>query len=105
VPNLPETTAVAGLSWTAARDWRVNLDLQWVGERYVLNPRFAAAQAKVDGYLLVNGRFGLPLARLGLGVDGEIFLVGENLADEEYEYRIGYPMPGRAVNLGLELSF
>jgi outer membrane cobalamin receptor len=55
--------------------------------------------------LLVNGRVGLPLARLGLGVDGEIFLVGENLADEEYEYRIGYPMPGRAVNLGLELSF
>jgi outer membrane cobalamin receptor len=105
VPNLPETTAVAGLSWTAAGHWRMNLDLQWVGERYVLNPRFAAAQAKVDGYLLVNGRVGLPLARLGLGVDGEIFLVGENLADEEYEYRIGYPMPGRAVNLGLELSF
>jgi iron complex outermembrane receptor protein len=105
VPNLPETTAVAGLSWTAATDWRVNLDLQWVGGRYVLNPRFAATQAKVDGYLLVNGRFGVPLAWLGLGVDGEIFLVGENLADGEYEYRIGYPMPGRAVNVGLELSF
>ncbi len=105
VPNLPETTAVAGLSWSAASDWRVTADLQWVDEQYVLNPRFAPGQAKVGGYLLVNGRIGLPLAWLGLGVDGEIFVVGENLADEEYEYRIGYPMPGRMWSLGLDVSF
>ena len=105
VPNLPETTAVAGLSWTTPGAWRVAADVQWVDERSVLNPRFAPVQARVDGYLLVNGRLGVPLARLGLGVDGEVFLVGENLTDADYEYRVGYPMPGRTFNVGLDVSF
>jgi outer membrane receptor protein involved in Fe transport len=105
VPNLPETTAVAGLSYTARSAWRLNLDAQWVDDRYVLNPRFAPGQARVDGYLLVNGRAGIPLRWLGLGVDGEIFVAGENLGDEDYEYRIGYPMPGRSWNLGVDLGF
>jgi outer membrane receptor protein involved in Fe transport len=55
--------------------------------------------------VLVNGRIGIPLAQLGLGGAGEIFVAGQNLGDEEYEYRIGYPMPGRTWNLGLGISF
>jgi len=105
VPNLPRSTVVGGLSWTASNAWRLNLDAEWVGERYILNPRFAPGQAEVDGYLLVNGRAGIPLRWFGLGADGEIFVTGENLADEEYQHRIGYPMPGRTVNLGLEVAF
>jgi outer membrane receptor protein involved in Fe transport len=102
---MPKTTAVGGLSWTAASAWRLNVDVEWVDDRYVLNPRFAPGQAKVDGYLLANGKLGLPLSWLGIGVDGEVFVAGHNLADEEYEYRIGYPMPGRTWNLGLDIRF
>ncbi len=49
VPNLPETTGVAGLTWSGAAGWRLNLDLQWVDSRYVLNPRFTDVQTPVGG--------------------------------------------------------
>lgn len=38
-------------------------------------------------------------------LDGAIFVVCENLTDEQYEYRVGYPMPGRMVHLGVEFKF
>lgn len=105
VPNHPRSTAVGGLGYTGRSGWRVNFDLQWVDERYVLNPRFAPFQAKVDSYVLVNGKVEMPMRHLGIGVDGEVFLAGENLADVDYQYRIGYPMPGRTVNLGIDVRF
>jgi len=105
VPNLPKSTMVGGLSWTASTAWRLNLDAEWVGDRYILNPRTTQDQAEVDGYVLLNGRAGIPLRWLGLGIGGEIFIVGENLADEDYQHRIGYPMPGRTINVGLDVSF
>ncbi len=106
VPNLPRTTAVAGMSYSAASAWRLNVDLEWVDERYVLNPRFAPGQSHVAGHLVIDGRLGLPIRWLGLGgVNGEIFASGQNLGDELYEYRPGYPMPGRTVNVGLDVSF
>jgi outer membrane receptor protein involved in Fe transport len=105
VANLPKTTAVGGMSWIAASDLRLNLDAEWVDRRFILNPRFAPGQADVDGHLLVNGRVGPPLRWLGLDAGGEIFVAGQNLADQEYEYRIGYPMPGRTLSLGADIGF
>ncbi len=105
VPDLPETTAVGGMSYLGAGDWRLNLDVQWVGAHDVLNPRFSPVQASVDAYVLANGRIGVPVAWLGLGGGGELFLVAENLLDERYEYRIGYPMPGRTWQVGVDLPF
>ncbi len=104
VPNMPETTAVVGLNWSA-ESWRLHLDAEWVDEQSVLNPRFASSQARVDSHLLVNSRLALPLPRLGLPFGGELFAAVENLADETYEYRIGYPMPGRAWSVGLDVRF
>jgi hypothetical protein len=75
-----------------------------VTDNPILNPPFAPGQAKVDGNLLVNGKAGIPLRWLGLQVGGEIFVAGQNLAAEEYELRIGYPMPGRAWNPGIDIG-
>jgi outer membrane receptor protein involved in Fe transport len=76
-----------------------------VDERYILNPRFASGNVKVDGYFLANAKLAMPWRLLGLELDGSIFLVGENLSDEEYEYRVGYPMPGRMWQLGIDVAF
>lgn len=105
VPNVPRTTAVGGLAWTGPGEVKLNCDLQWVGERYVLNPRYASVQAEVDGYLLVNAKLDIPWPLLGLRAEGSLFLAGENLTNEAYEYRIGYPMPGRAVQAGFSFGF
>jgi outer membrane cobalamin receptor len=96
-------TAVGGLAWSSARGWNLNVDLQWVDDRYVLNPRYAAGEVEVGAYFLANARLSLPLRWLGIHGDGSIFIFGENLTGEEYEYRVGYPMPGRMVQVGLDI--
>ena len=105
VPNAPDVTAVSGVTYAWGDGWRASVDAEWVDERYVLNPRFAASQALVPSYLLVNGRFAAPLPLEGLGLAGEVSLAVENLGDESYEHRLGYPMPGRTAILGAEVRF
>ena len=105
VPNLPEITAVGGLTWTSNPGWRLNLDLQWVDERYILNPRFVSGEVRVGSYFLANAKATLPWRLLGLDADGGIFLSGDNLTGEDYEYRPGYPMPGTMIHLGIDVGF
>lgn len=105
VPNLPRSTAVGGLTWLAPGDCRLSLDLQWVDDRYILNPRYASGSAAVDSYLLANAKFGVPWQLLGLDLGGSLFIFGENLGDEDYEHRLGYPMPGRTIQVGVEVEF
>ena len=105
VPNAPEWSFSAGVNWIPARGWTVSLDGQSVSESYVLNPRFATSQVAVDGYTLLHVRtsrafsFGTP------GWIMELHLDGENLTDETYEFRPGYPMPGRSWMAGVTLTF
>jgi outer membrane cobalamin receptor len=105
VPNLPDTTATAGLSWATASGFRMNLDAQYLSERSVLNPRFAPGQAPVGAFTLVNGRGAMPLQWLRLPPSGELFVAVENLLDEDYEYRVGYPMPGLTWTAGVDITF
>jgi len=105
VPNLPRATAVAGATWSGTGGWRLNLDLQWVDNRYVLNPRFNSSQEQVDAYFLANAKLDLPWRLIGLPIDGSLFVSGENLTDESYEHRIGYPMPGRMIQAGVNIGF
>jgi iron complex outermembrane receptor protein len=57
----------------------------------------------VDGFTVVNARaaYLLPM----LGDRGEIFVAIENLTDENYQMRPGYPMPGASAQLGVNFSF
>ena len=93
------------MTWNTSGGLGLNLDLQWVDDRYILNPRFAAGEVKVDAYFLGNAKLGIPLRWLGIRNNGSIFVFGENLTDEDYEYRMGYPMPGRMIQIGLEIDF
>lgn len=104
VPNAPRWALVGGASWVPRAGVRVHLDAQWVDSQYVLNPRYATRQAAIDSYALVNlkGSWALvggPRGRL------ELFLAGENLADVDYQYRPGYPAPGRMATGGVEVRF
>jgi outer membrane cobalamin receptor len=104
-PNLPRTTAVGGVTWSGSDGWRLNIDLQWVDDRYILNPRFTAGEVSVDGYFLANAKIEIPWKWLGVDLGGSVFAFGENLTDEEYQHRLGYPMPGRAIQLGVDIGF
>jgi iron complex outermembrane receptor protein len=40
-----------------------------------------------------------------LGKKGEVFVMVENLFNQQYSYRQGYPMPGTWGSIGLATSF
>lgn len=100
VPNAPRWLWVSGLGYLLGPRWRFNLDAEWVDRQFVLNPRFAAEQAAIDPYFFLNSR-----AAYRLGRDREIFLAVENIGNTNYEFRPGYPMPGRTWMIGLKLGF
>jgi iron complex outermembrane receptor protein len=104
VPNLPQGTAVGGATWNGRSGWRFSLDLQWIDDRYILNPRFAPGQLPVDDYFLANAKVSLPWRLFGFDLDGSVFVFGENLGDEEYQHRLGYPMPGRMIQIGVQFG-
>jgi len=55
-------------------------------------------QAESETYTLLNARLSVrPLSTV------ELFVAGENLADEPYEINKGYPMPGATVMAGVHL--
>ncbi len=98
IPYTPQWTAVAGLNWAPAARWQVNLDAQWIDDRFVGNPRFPGQPEAVDGFLLLNGRVAWDLSAKENGI--QLFVTGENLTDTDYSYRPGYPMPGATVRGG-----
>ena len=93
------------VTWSGTSGWRCNVDLQWVDDRYILNPRFASSEVWVDGYFLANAKAAIPWQWLGLDLQGSIFVFGENLTDEEFQHRLGYPMPGRMIQIGVDIGF
>jgi outer membrane cobalamin receptor len=58
-------------------------------------------QGSLDDYTLVSAR----LAQDLLGGRGVLYLVGENLLDEDYEDSYGFPQRGRTLRIGAELRY
>ncbi|HET9315612.1 MAG TPA: TonB-dependent receptor, partial [Vicinamibacteria bacterium] len=81
---------------------------RWTGGRVSLGATFVAVGDRADsdfaglgleendGYTRIDARARVRIVR-GL----EAFVVGENLADSEYQEALGYPAPGRMVRAGL----
>jgi len=102
VPNAPDYTISTGLSYTMLERVRLNCYAQFVDRQYVQGTRSPQVTAEIDEYMLFNLRLGY-IAQYGDNL-GEIFLGIENITDENYEYRPGYPMPGRTFTSGLNLK-
>lgn len=107
-PYTPATTLSAGVNWRFLERFKLSLDSQYVSDMYVASQARrdgATNTAKIDSYFLVNGKLGYDLPVETWGFDAEVFLAGENLLDEKYEYLPGYPMPGINGMLGVALKF
>lgn len=106
LPYAPKWTFSGGLNYRFMEDYKIALDCQYVDRVYTdsqarrLN---AVNTTKVDSYFLVNGKVSKAF-RISK-VKGQIYLAGENLTDEDYEYYPGYPMPGITGYVGIKLEF
>ncbi len=104
VPNAPRWSLAFGASWLPAERLRLNTDAEWVDTQAVLNPRFSTNQTWIASYFLLNFKAAYRLP-VGSSVSSDLFLAGENLTGSAYEYRPGYPAPGRTLSGGLDVRF
>lgn len=104
VPQNAFNLAITGYIYKA----RLSLDAQYQSSFYsqTLSRNTALASAnttRVDGFAVANARVSYPIPQLGK--KGEVFLMVENLFNQQYSYRQGYPMPGTWGSIGLATSF
>jgi iron complex outermembrane receptor protein len=89
--------------------FRLSLDALWQASQYVANTRVAnyggSSIAEVGGFFLLNGKISWDFKLSSPKLAGEIFLAGENLADQDYAYKKDYPMPGITGMVGVNLKF
>ncbi len=102
LPNAPEWNAIIGFHLKKG-SYRLTTDFQHVSSQLTTNPRFSEALQSVASYQLLNAKLSY-LTELP-NVSIEYYLSGENLANQPYEYRPGYPMPGINLTFGAKLTW
>ena len=105
LPYAPSSSVSVGANWQGG-SWRVSMDAQNQSNMVVLGQARANGApntTKVDGFTVANVRVAYQVP--ALGKRGEVFVAAENLLDQQYQFRAGYPMPGRSVQVGLHASF
>jgi iron complex outermembrane receptor protein len=106
LPYAPEWSASAGLNWRFLDCLELSLDALYLDDHLQLTSRKGVLEPKpIDGFFLLNGRIGYEMPLPSQRVAVEIFLVGENLTDADYEHKYGYPMPGFNARGGVALRF
>jgi outer membrane cobalamin receptor len=109
LPYCPEWSLSAGMNYRFLERFRLSLDALWQASQYVANTRAASyggsSIAEVGGFFLLNGKVSWEFKMQSPRLSGEIFLAGENLADQDYAYKKDYPMPGITGMVGLNLKF
>ena len=105
IPDLPRWTFSAGLNWQALSWLTFNFDMESLASRWVLSERWPSHPEELEGFTLLNTRIVGTFPFHGLLSHLQVYVAGENLADEWYEFRPGYPMPGRTFMLGVNLGF
>jgi iron complex outermembrane receptor protein len=107
LPYAPDVSISSGVNWSFLDQFTVSLDSQYLDSMTVTSQaRKAGAEntSKVDSYFLLNGKLSYGFALEHSGLEGELFVAGENLTDTDYEYLPDYPMPGINGMLGISLE-
>jgi len=107
LPYAPETTVTCGANWRFLEHFKLSLDGSYVSSIHV-NAQTRRANTDndntVDSYYLINGKLSYMFDWMAGKYKGELFVAGENLTDEDYEYQPGYPMPGINGMVGFQLE-
>jgi len=106
VPYAPKWTASAGFNVNPSPQVRLNLDAAYVGDRLVGSWGRAldfAAFEEAEAYFVANLRFAYLWESGAMPL--ELYVFVENLTDEDYEMKAGYPMPGIGARIGINVRF
>ena len=105
LPYMPQNAFNAAITGYVYK-FRVSVDAQYQSSFYAQNLSRNAAftnTTRIDGFGVANARIAYPIPELGK--KGEVFVMVENIFNQQYSYRQGYPMPGTWGSVGLSASF
>ncbi len=105
LPYMPQNAFNAAITGYVYK-FRVSVDAQYQSSFYAQNLSRNTGltnTSKVDGFGVANARISYPIPELGK--KGEVFVMVENIFNQQYSYRQGYPMPGTWGSVGLSASF
>jgi iron complex outermembrane receptor protein len=105
LPYMPQNAFNAAITGYVQK-FRISVDAQYQSSFYTQNLSRNSAYtntSKVSGFGVANARISYPIPELGKR--GEIFVMVENIFNQQYSYRQGYPMPGTWGSVGLSASF
>jgi iron complex outermembrane receptor protein len=104
LPYVPQNAFNAAVTGYVGK-FRLSVDAQYQTAFYALNSNRDGTlnTQKMDGFVVANARVSYPIPELGK--KGEVFVMVENLFNQPYSYRQGYPMPGTWGSVGLSASF
>jgi iron complex outermembrane receptor protein len=106
LPYAPKWTFTGGVAYRFWERFLLNVDSQYVAERFVYDPRYPTATPdKVEDYYLLNSKLTFRLTPKSATVQSHLFLAGENLTITRYEYLKGYPAPGVTIMGGANVAF
>lgn len=106
LPYAPQITFTAGLAYSFWERLLLNVDGQYVSDRFVFDPRFpTATPGKVSDYYLINSKLTYRLTRKEDKLQSHLFIAGENLTNKRYEFLPGYPAPGITFMGGANAAF
>lgn len=97
LPYVPHWSASAGVNYTFLKHFHVGLDCLYVNEQFVtsrVRQEGTLNTDKIDAYFLLNGKVSYDFYIKPLKLGAEVFVAGENLTNDKYAFKKGYPMPG-----------
>ncbi len=105
LPYMPQNAFNAAITGYVYK-FRISVDAQYQSSFYSQNLSRNSAftnTTRIDGFGVANARVSYPIPELGK--KGEVFVMVENIFNQQYSYRQGYPMPGTWGSVGLSASF
>lgn len=104
LPNTPEWMGTIGFHFKKG-PWTLAADYQHIASQLTYNPRFGTIAQQIDAYQLLSAKVSYTVESDNREWVWRYYLSGENLTNQPYEYRPGYPMPGISLTLGAKLSW
>ena len=105
LPYVPQNAFNVAITGYVGK-FRISVDGQYQTSFYAQNLNRKTTEVnntRMNGFGVANARVSYPIPELGK--KGEVFVMVENLFNQQYSYRQGYPMPRTWGSIGLSTSF
>ena len=105
LPYVPQNAFNVAITGYVGK-FRISVDGQYQTSFYAQNLNRQTTEVnntRMNGFGVANARVSYPIPELGK--KGEVFVMVENIFNQQYSYRQGYPMPGTWGSIGLSTSF